>query len=478
MEQHSHCRPNVFTAILVALMVLSGCRKLVEATPPPDMIIGDVVFASDSSAIAVMNSVYSLLSQQTSFAQGNNSICQLTGLAADELAVGKADPRSSFYTNTLTPLNFTPRYFWAEIYGRIYTCNKCLETIPGSKGLSESVKKQLTGEAKFMRAFVYFQLVNLFGDVPLATVTDYRVNNALFRTPVAQVYTQIIRDLKDAQAALGSTYVNGFGVEVTERVRPNSWAATAMLARVYLYSRDWANAESEASKIISSSVFDLAPDPGKVFLSTSHEAIFQLQTGIDQNTMDAISYVLAGDPAIYASNIPIALRPGFTSLFEPGDTRPAKWIGQLTVPARGATPAITYHYPFKYKARSGPTTEFVMVLRLAELYLVRSEARAQQGNLSGAKDDLDKIRNRAGLEGITTTTRQAMLDAIAHERQVELFTEWGHRWFDLKRTGTIDAVMAAASVQKGSVWNSNAKLFPIPASEIQTNPNLTQNTGY
>jgi hypothetical protein len=251
-----------------------------------------------------------------------------------------------------------------------------------------------------------------------------------------------------------------------------------MLARVYLYLQDWANAEAEASKIISNSIFDLEPDPGKVFLSKSSEAILQLQPGMNQNTMDANNYVLALDPAFYASNIPIALRPGFTSLFEAGDIRPAKWIGQLTVPARSAMPAITYNYPFKYKAMSGPATEYVMVFRLAELYLVRSEARAQLGNLSGAKDDLDKLRNRAGLGSITITTRQAMLDAIAHERQVELFTEWGHRWFDLKRTGTIDAVMAAASVQKGSVWNTHAKLFPIPQSEIQANPNLTQNPGY
>jgi hypothetical protein len=292
MKKEVYSSPNVWTAILVIILVLTGCKKLVEATPPQDMIIGDGAFASDSTAIAVMNSVYSFLSQQNSFAQGNLSIGQLTGFAADELQVYKVEPHYSFYTNSLTAVNFKAYYFWSEMYGRIYTCNKIIETVPGSKTLSENVKKQLTGEAKFMRGFVYFQLVNLFGDVPLATVTDYRVNNTLFRTPVAQVYNQIIRDLKDAQSALGIAYVNGFGSDVPERVRPNMWAATAMLARVYLYLQDWTNAEAEASKIINSSNFKLAEDPQRVFLSMSPEAILQFQPGVNQNTMDANTYVL------------------------------------------------------------------------------------------------------------------------------------------------------------------------------------------
>src|SRR4028119_2492263 len=122
MKKEVYCRPNVWTAILVIILVLTGCKKLVEATPPPDMIIGDGAFASDSTAIAVMNSVYSFLSQENSFAQGNLSIGQYTGFAADELQVYKVEPQYSFYTNSLTAVNFKAYYFWSEMYGRIYTC--------------------------------------------------------------------------------------------------------------------------------------------------------------------------------------------------------------------------------------------------------------------------------------------------------------------------------------------------------------------
>ena len=114
------------------------------------------------------------------------------------------------------------------------------------------------------------------------------------------------------------------------------------------------------------------------------------------------------------------------------------------------------------------------MLRLAEQYLIDAEARAQQGDISGAATKLNAVRNRAGLGNTTAITQTDMLAAIAHERQVELFTEWGHRWFDLKRTGTINATLG---VEKSS-WTSDAALLPIPLLEIEADPNLTQNQGY
>jgi hypothetical protein len=123
-------------------------------------------------------------------------------------------------------------------------------------------------------------------------------------------------------------------------------------------------------------------------------------------------------------------------------------------------------------------SEYYMVLRLAEQYLIRAEARAHLRNLPGAIADLDSIRNRAGLPLISITnpaiTREELLIAIQQERQTELFAEWGHRWFDLKRTKQADAVLK----DRKSSWNSTDTLYPVPASERILNPNLTQNDGY
>jgi hypothetical protein len=123
-------------------------------------------------------------------------------------------------------------------------------------------------------------------------------------------------------------------------------------------------------------------------------------------------------------------------------------------------------------------TEYTVVLRLAEQYLIRAEARAQQGNLLDAQADLNIIRSRAGLSDRSINNVDLLLTAIMHERQVELFSEWGHRWLDLKRTNTVNAVMSVITPQKGGTWSSNWAWFPIPQSEIRTNVKLKQNLGY
>lgn len=117
-----------------------------------------------------------------------------------------------------------------------------------------------------------------------------------------------------------------------------------------------------------------------------------------------------------------------------------------------------------------------MVMRLAEQYLIRAEARIQQGKLDDGRNDLDAIRHRAGLPNLSTSlTQPALLLAVEQERKVELFAEWGHRWFDLKRTKRADAVLGPI---KGANWQSTDTLYPIPSDAIRTNANLTQNEGY
>jgi hypothetical protein len=137
------------------------------------------------------------------------------------------------------------------------------------------------------------------------------------------------------------------------------------------------------------------------------------------------------------------------------------------------------YFPSKYKIKSGtPLKEYSMVIRLAEIYLIRAEARAQQNNLSGAIDDLNTIRWRAGLGGTLFTTKAGILAAIQKERRIELFSEWGQRWLDLKRSASVDSVMANQTQIKGNTWTSTQQLYPIPLAEISANPNLVQNSGY
>jgi hypothetical protein len=119
-----------------------------------------------------------------------------------------------------------------------------------------------------------------------------------------------------------------------------------------------------------------------------------------------------------------------------------------------------------------------MILRLAEQYLIRAEARAQQNNIDGAKTDLNAVRNRAGLLNTTANDKTEMMAAVLHERQVELFTELGHRWFDLKRTKAVDLVMNSVTPIKGGTWQTTDQLYPIPVADIIRNSTLKQNPGY
>ena len=178
-----------------------------------------------------------------------------------------------------------------------------------------------------------------------------------------------------------------------------------------------------------------------------------------------------------ADGYPVYLSPSLLNSFETGDQRRINWVDSVTVSG------ITYYFPYKYKSatQGAPLTEYLMVLRLAEQYLIRAEAEAQLGNGNGVINDLNMIRTRAGLAGYAGATDKAsLLTAILHERQVELFTELGHRWLDLKRTGNIDAVMQSVTPLKanGSPWQSYQQLYPVWLQDIQRDNNLVQNPGY
>jgi hypothetical protein len=155
--------------------------------------------------------------------------------------------------------------------------------------------------------------------------------------------------------------------------------------------------------------------------------------------------------------------------FETGDQRFQKWVGVSVVGSQ------TFYYPYKYKNKyAPPTIEDYMVLRLGEQYLIRAEAAAQLGNTGPALADLNQVRQRAGLTGSTAVTKDEILTAIMHERQTELFTEWGNRWLDLKRTGLASTVLGAEKMG----WNATDTLYPVPNTQRQLNYLLTQNPGY
>jgi starch-binding outer membrane protein, SusD/RagB family len=470
--------------ILLLLLTQSGCTKLVEVNTPITEITGASVYNSDATASAVLTGIYTNLSSSYFPSPGGlTSMSVFPSLSADELSVfGNFNPTYlAYYTNSLTSTNVGSGDFWDNIYQVIYVVNSAIEGLTPSTSLTPAVKQQLLGEAYFIRAFCYFYLVNLYGDVPLVTGIDYSVNGILPRAPKLQVWQQITADLQTAQSLLIANYLDAsLLTQTNERVRPTLGAASALLARAFLYQQQWDSAIAASTEVINNkSLYSLDTLNG-VFLANSNEAIWQLQpVNAGQNTQDAILFVLPPSGPD-GSSFPVYLDTILVNAFEPGDIRRANWVDSVI--AGG----ITYYYPYKYKALPSqpvnniypPPTEYEMVLRLAEQYLIRAEAEIEKNDLSGATADLNTIRSRAGLANTTAATQTELLNAIYHERQVELFTEWGHRWLDLKRTGNVTATMSVVTPLKGGSWSDYKQWYPISLHEIQYDPNLVQNSGY
>ncbi|ACU60662.1 RagB/SusD family nutrient uptake outer membrane protein [Chitinophaga pinensis] len=463
-------RLSALSFIIASLFV--SCKKFLDVGYPPDKIVPEYIYSSNKSAANVLTGLYYDMQLGGSLAHGRYSFSVQLGLQADEIAALPGSFLNGQYRNIF-------RYdFWTTLYKLIYRANAALEGLTASTSLSPDVKNQLLGEAYFLRAFYYFYLVNLYGDVPLILNSDYKSNSNASRTPMADVYNKMVGDLKLAEQLLSDNYLapNAASV-VDDRLRPTKAVATAMLARVYLYQKNWKDAAAEASKVIDNkAVYDtVALD--QVFLMNSKEAIWQLQPNYEEgtfnNTLDADVFVLINGPNPFQK--PVVVADFLLEAFEKGDQRRQHWIG-----VNHASNGTTYYYPFKYKVYEPDVdrAEYIMVMRLAEQYLIRAEARAELNDIKGAQDDLNTVRSRAGLPDTDASDKTALVKAILHERQIELFSEWGHRWLDLKRTGTVDDVMGKITPLKGGTWESYKQLFDIPVSEFKYNGNLVQNTGY
>ncbi len=454
---------TVIGLVLVALSFAS-CKKLIEIPAnPPSSITQKQQFADSSTTISAIAGIYAY-NVGNGFAYSDGSLTYCAGLSADELSYTQSNDNQQFYNYTLTPLNNGISSVCGSYpYQSIYQVNAVLSGITNNGALSASFQKQVTGEMEVVRALYYFNMVNLFSGVPLVTTTTYAATDRLPRSPAAAIYAQVKADLTDARKKLTATYPSA------GHLRPNLYTAVALLAKVNLYQGNWQNAYNEADSVIRLGGYNLEPSLNNVFLDGSNEAIWQLPANQGYYGVADAQYFVPGYPGATPNFL---LTPFLLNAFETGDQRLQNWIGSTSVNNQ------TLYYPNKYKNISPTTTpvEDQMILRLGELYLIRAEAAAHLSNFTQALADINAIRQRAGLspnpaDGASQTT---VLNAVMRERRVELFCEWGNRWFDLKRTGTAAAVLGAEKTG----FSANAELYPLPQAQILLDNLLIQNPGY
>ncbi|MBP4137248.1 RagB/SusD family nutrient uptake outer membrane protein [Flavobacterium geliluteum] len=442
---------------------INSCDSFLEVDLPKSQLTTVTVFEDYATANAALTSIYAKIRDKGLLTGNNIGLSNQLGNYTDEIIPygTPSNPSLTFYNNSLLAENPDVAQYWNDSYNQIYAANSLIEGIEASTKLSDQNKKQLKGEALFIRALVHFYLVNIFGDVPYITITDYKKNSKVSRMPSSEVYQNIIGDLQSAITLLQKDY------SALERIRADKYVARALLARVYLYNESYPEAANEASAILNQTNLFTLENINQVFLVNSKETIWQLQSAeAGQNTQEASTFIfLLGPPAL------VALNNDLVGSFSVTDLRGSNWIKAV------GDGTATWHHAYKYKEKNftSISKEYSIVFRLAEQYLIRAEARAHQGDLIGAKEDLNQIRNRAGLDDTKAITKEEILDAILNERRWEFFTELGHRFFDLKRFNQINKVLSNSKPG----WNTTDHLFPMPQSELSSNPNLgAQNPGY
>lgn len=449
---------------LLCVYMLLGCERFVEIPLPNDQLTKSIVFQDDKLAKAAMAGVYRSLFATGYLSGSSQGAGMYLGCYTDELICYQ--PQSSgisqFYQLGITPQSTIIRNLWEVTFNQIYMVNSVLEGLSISNGVSEPVKRQLQGEALLIRGLLHSYLTGTFGDIPYVTSIDYKVNQKIPKITSSEVLVFAIQDLKRSLDLLPNTAPKG------QRIRPTKIAANVILARWYVYQKNWPLANEYASKVILETAYAPESDLQKVFLKEGSSAIWQLQPDTAQsNTSEGMNYILTTAPPTLVS-----LTPELVNSFENADLRKTYWIGEIKDNQQRS-----YYFPYKYRQRSTTTAtmEYSIILRTEEALLIRAEALSQMQMQTEALKDLNKLRSRAGLQSLQTNNQQVVLEAIMQERRHELFTEFGHRFFDLKNTQNLDATMSAYKPQ----WKGNYRIFPLPESELLLNPALNpQNDGY
>ncbi|WP_338877354.1 RagB/SusD family nutrient uptake outer membrane protein (plasmid) [Spirosoma sp. SC4-14] len=499
-----------YTPLIVLLTaLLAGCQEDFLSLTDPTKVSTTNLFTTSANVTAAVNGVYSALQPVY-----NNDYYIFGELASDNAYESVAANGHYFFsTFAVDATNPNLQSMWTDTYKCISRANAVLDQAV-AVSMDSTLKKRYFAEMKFIRAVNYFNLVRIWGDVPLVVKdlsADYQDAYDYARTPAAQVYAQIIQDLKDAETVLPATY------SATDLGRPTSLSAKALLGKVYLTQKTYDLAAAKLGELIPG-----APTAGSLAnisgLLPNFSDVFSPANEMNKEIIFAIRFLSGGLGT--GSSFASVFLPGYSgtdiikvgisggpterldlfSAYSTADKRTPISTGYYT---KGNSAATSDYYTKKYIftgppfARNDADNDWI-VLRYADVLLMYAEALNEQSSPTGALPYINQVRSRAGLPNLTGLSQAELRLAIENERRLEFSFE-GQRWFDLVRTNRLIPVMnafyakysaipsTAAVPNNGLFVNSggsvvqvqpNQILFPIPLAEIQYNPILTQNTGY
>jgi hypothetical protein len=489
------------TAILSCLTVLSvaGCDQFLEPKPT-DVLAPENFYRSAADAISAVNSVYSQAQWVYFWVWYESDVASDDAFATPNYGADGHQLASYTFDPTLWSIND----LWTNAYITINKANIVLDRVPPIV-MDVTERNRVLGEAHYLRALMYFQLVRMFGDVPLMEHEAKSVADAQIpRTPAAQVYALIVSDLQTAMNDLPPSYTGA------DLGRATSGAATSLLAKVYLNQKDYNNAAKYAGQVMASSQYSLNGrwlDNFKISLEyVNPESIFEINYGAPEETPGVVGSVQtlftlpSGFPGGDAYGL-IQVNPDLIALYSANDQRGkgATYMTSPYVTALGDTatwgvPNGAAFHKWIDETNSKDMTARSwqqmpnnwIIQRYADVLLIYAEAVNSGGTATNgsAEAALNQIRARAGIPTVAGLASTALTDSIRVERRREFAFE-GQRWFDLSRWGILDATVQAKTVQmqalfpgETGVHGAPSNLFPIPDGQINSNSLLTQNPGW
>ena len=474
------------------LLAGTACEKQLDLFPVTNLT-NATYYQSAADMLAVVNSGYAHLNSSYGSNDGLMFIDLVTTDDAVPFLTGVAD-RPLLWRYNITPSNsYVNQYSTA--YAGINRSNTVIDRLPGI-AMEEALKKRYVAEVKFMRALHYFNLVRLYGEVPLVTQETVSLEGLnVARAPIETVYALIEADLKEAESVLPKTY------SAADAGRATQGAAKGLLARVYLTragtakaSPFWAQAATKAKEVMDLGLYDLWANYADIFSLTTKggkESVFEIQYLTDVRGHPFGTHYGVRGIALYPGPGSGAARvsPSLFNAYSTPDKRRSVAFQtaytlngvttNLSVTDPDPTKAVSFQKMWDRTARTSGGQSF-QVLRYADVLLMYAEAlnEANNGPTPDAYAALNRLRTRAGLTPVSGLEYGAFREAVWLERRLEFPFEMQRR-FDLVRTGRLlDAVKAENSFGRNATIQPFHALLPIPLSEMDANPSLKQNPGY
>lgn len=469
--------------ILFSSVILPGCSKDFLDVEPPSQLTGASYFRNEEDAAAIVTAAYKPLTATSDLAKISEAplkdivIFNTQGLNLDSWSF---DANDAIIDRV-----------WQNDYEGVFRANLIIQEV-GKIKMDETARDRMVGEGRFLRAYYYWQLTTLFGEVPLITEADPSdpKKAAVGKSSVDDIYNLIIDDLKQAIDVLPVSYDSKNAGHVTKG------AAEALLGKVYLYAKNYPLAEEALHNVITSNTYQLIPDFSQLLITDNNaESLFEIQfADIAGQGSDRVVNDYPQGQGGYANLLPSqALVDAFEdysgstaingkdprlfySIFREGDPYDAvspefkqAWTPTGYARKKGMFPVIRQN-------NSNSGRNFPLI-RYADVLLMYAEAANENDHPAEAIDAINEVRQRVGMPDLPTAqfptgSKSEIFAAIVHERQVELAFEY-HRLNDLRRWGLAEQQLGSVGYQ-----SPRHRYFPIPQQELNTNPQLTQNEGY